>query len=567
MLLRTLGTALVITAATLVLAYPLAYFIVRYTRRWQKVLLAAVILSFWTSGLLRAYAWMAVLGHGGIINKGLRALGLIDAPLPFLLYSPFSVVLVMTYFSLPFAVVAIYSSLEKMDWALLDAAGDLGARPLRAFWHVTLPQTMPGVVSAAALTFVPLVGMFFVPLLVGGSTSVMIAPLIANQMQAFQLGLGAAHVLHRRPHRHGRAGPAVALPRSGPPGAVAAAMARRLLIAYGVLGFAFLYLPIAFLVLFSFNDNIIPSLPFRGFTLQWYRELGFDFVLHDALYNSLVIAAITTVTSTVIGTLAAFPLVRCTFAFKRAAHAMMILPMVIPHFLMGVALLLFFAFLHLPLSRLTVVLGHIVFTVPFAILIVSDAPVRLRPLAGAGRGRPRRHAGPGVLARDPAADPARGGGRGALRVHAVDGRVPDHVLRLRPEGDAHHVHLEPAEGRHRPPGECPRQRAPGRLLRPPAGGRVAARPRGRPAAAPGGGHREAAGRGKDARGRDGIARAVHGRRSRLGRGPDVQPRLRRGRGAPAAPARGVRALHGHQRARGGAHVQEPRRAGRRTWSA
>jgi len=133
-----------------------------------------------------------VLGHGGIINKGLRALGLIDAPLPFLLYSPFSVVLVMTYFSLPFAVVAIYSSLEKMDWALLHAAGDLGARPLRAFWHVTLPQTMPGVVSAAALTFVPLVGMFFVPLLVGGPTSVMIAPLIANQMQAFQLGLGAA---------------------------------------------------------------------------------------------------------------------------------------------------------------------------------------------------------------------------------------------------------------------------------------------------------------------------------------------------------------------------------------
>src|ERR1700732_246977 len=130
-------------------------------------------------------------------------------------------------------------------------------------------------------------------------------------------------------------------------------MARRLLIAYGVLGFVFLYLPIAFLVLFSFNDNIIPSLPFRGFTLQWYRELGFDFVLHDALYNSLVIASITTVTSTVIGTLAAFPLVRCTFAFKRAAQAMMIVPMVIPHFLMGVALLLFFAFLHLPLSRLT----------------------------------------------------------------------------------------------------------------------------------------------------------------------------------------------------------------------
>jgi len=146
---------------------------------------------------------------------------------------------------------------------------------------------------------------------------------------------------------------------------------RRLIIAYGVAGFVFLYLPIVFLVLFSFNDHIIPSLPFRGFTLRWYRELGFDFVLHDALYNSLVVATMTTAASTVLGTLAAFPLVRCAFRLKRALHALVIVPMLIPHFLMGVALLLFFAWVRLPLSRLTIVLGHIVFTLPFAILIVS----------------------------------------------------------------------------------------------------------------------------------------------------------------------------------------------------
>lgn len=191
-LLRTLVAALLITVFTMAMAYPLAYVIARYAGRWQKVLLGAVILSFWTSGLLRAYAWMALLGDSGIINKGLKALGLIDAPLPFLLYSPFAVVLVMVYFSLPFAVIAIYASLEKMDWSLVDAAADLGASPLRAFAHVTLPQTMPGVASAAVLTFVPLTGMFFVPMLMGDASSVMIAPLIANQMQAFQLGLGAA---------------------------------------------------------------------------------------------------------------------------------------------------------------------------------------------------------------------------------------------------------------------------------------------------------------------------------------------------------------------------------------
>ena len=191
-LLRTLLSALVITAVTLLAAYPLAYAIARYSRRWQRVLLGAVVLSFWTSGLLRAYAWMALLGDSGIVNKGLRALGLIDTPLPWLLYSPFAVALVMTYFSLPFAVITIYASLEKMDWSLVDAAADLGASPWRAFRHVTLPQTLPGVVSAAVLTFVPLMGMFFVPMLMGDASSVMIAPLIANQMQAFQLGLGAA---------------------------------------------------------------------------------------------------------------------------------------------------------------------------------------------------------------------------------------------------------------------------------------------------------------------------------------------------------------------------------------
>ncbi len=191
-LFRTLTYSVLITIITLIASYPLAYFIVRCTPSWQRLLLGAVILSFWTSGLLRAYAWMALLGDAGIINKGLKLLGLIDGPLPYLLSSPFAVILVMVYFSLPFAVITIYASLEKMDWALVDAAADLGASPRRAFWHITVPETLPGITSAAVLTFVPLMGMFFVPMLMGDASSVMIAPLIANQMQAFQLGLGAA---------------------------------------------------------------------------------------------------------------------------------------------------------------------------------------------------------------------------------------------------------------------------------------------------------------------------------------------------------------------------------------
>jgi ABC-type spermidine/putrescine transport system permease subunit II len=152
---------------------------------------------------------------------------------------------------------------------------------------------------------------------------------------------------------------------------MAPASRRRLLLAYGGCGFLFLYAPLFFLVLFSFNDSIIPSLPFRGFTLKWYRELGFDFVMQDALTNSLVIASWTTLASTVLGTAAAFPLVRASFPFKRGLRMLVILPMIIPHFLMGVALLIFFAFIAVPLSRLTIILGHVVFTLPFAILVIT----------------------------------------------------------------------------------------------------------------------------------------------------------------------------------------------------
>ena len=133
-----------------------------------------------------------MLGHGGIINKGLRALGLIDAPLPFLLYSPFSVVLVMTYFSLPFAVVAIYASLEKMDWALVDAAGDLGARRSAPSGTSRCPRPCPAWSRRRRSPSCRWSGCSSCRCWSAGPSSVMIAPLIANQMQAFQLGLGAA---------------------------------------------------------------------------------------------------------------------------------------------------------------------------------------------------------------------------------------------------------------------------------------------------------------------------------------------------------------------------------------
>jgi spermidine/putrescine transport system permease protein len=182
----------IITVLVLVLAYPFAYFLVRYTAKWQKFLLLLVVISFWTSSLLRAYAWMTILGSKGLINTFLLWTGLIEKPLEFLVYSRFDVIVVGAYFLFPFAVLTLYTSLEKMDFDLVRAAMDLGATPARAFWHITIPETLPGIFTATIFVFIPSLGFYIIPALVGGPTSTMMANLVGNLFRGGQLGMGAA---------------------------------------------------------------------------------------------------------------------------------------------------------------------------------------------------------------------------------------------------------------------------------------------------------------------------------------------------------------------------------------
>jgi ABC-type spermidine/putrescine transport system permease subunit I len=155
--------ALGVTAACLVLAYPFAIFLTKLPRSAQRTMLVLVILPFWTSYLLRVYAWMTLLGESGLINRGLASLGLLDEPLRFLLYNNFSVVLVSVYLYLPYAALALYTALERLDLSLIDAAKDLGARPWQVFWHVTLPLTLPGVFASFIFVFIPMVGEYAEP--------------------------------------------------------------------------------------------------------------------------------------------------------------------------------------------------------------------------------------------------------------------------------------------------------------------------------------------------------------------------------------------------------------------
>jgi putrescine transport system permease protein len=181
--LDALKFAAVSTVCCLLLGYPLAYGIVRAQRRWRGALLLLVILPFWTSFLIRVYAWIGLLKGNGLINNALIAVGLIDQPLT-LLNNAFAVYIGIVYSYLPFMVLPLYAQLEKLDPTLLEAAADLGCRPWQAFLRVTLPLSLPGIAAGALLVFIPAVGEFVIPDLLGGPDTLMIGKVLWDEFFA-----------------------------------------------------------------------------------------------------------------------------------------------------------------------------------------------------------------------------------------------------------------------------------------------------------------------------------------------------------------------------------------------
>jgi spermidine/putrescine transport system permease protein len=193
LLVRSIWMALLVTISVVLLAYPMAYFLAfRVTQnkiRW----LILITVPFWTSYLLRAFAWKIILGYGGVINSGLITAGVIHEPLGFLLYNPAAVVITMTHAWLAFAVLPIYVSLEKIDRSLLEAASDLGDGNLARFLRITLPLSKPGIVASSLLVFIPTVGEYITPTLVGGSSGMMLGTVIQSLFgQANNQPLGSA---------------------------------------------------------------------------------------------------------------------------------------------------------------------------------------------------------------------------------------------------------------------------------------------------------------------------------------------------------------------------------------
>jgi putrescine transport system permease protein len=178
--LSSLRIAATSTLACLLLGYPMAYAIARATPLKRPLLLTLVILPFWTSFLIRVYAWMGLLSENGILNQFLRWSGLVSEP-GTILGTEWAVHLGIVYAYLPFMVLPLYSALEKLDWSLLEAASDLGARPLPAFLTVTLPLSLPGIVAGCLLVFIPAVGEFVIPDLLGGTRTLMIGKVLWDE--------------------------------------------------------------------------------------------------------------------------------------------------------------------------------------------------------------------------------------------------------------------------------------------------------------------------------------------------------------------------------------------------
>jgi putrescine transport system permease protein len=171
--LRSLEIAAVSTLILLVVGYPVAYGMARAPRRWQGLLVVFVVLPFWTSFLIRVYAWINILQHDGLLNQLLVGLGIVDGPVTWLATDT-AIYIGIVYSYFPFMVLPLYAALEKMDETLLEAAADLGCPRWKTFWLVTVPLSRPGIVAGTLLCFIPIVGEFVVPDLLGGSSTQMI---------------------------------------------------------------------------------------------------------------------------------------------------------------------------------------------------------------------------------------------------------------------------------------------------------------------------------------------------------------------------------------------------------
>ena len=381
----------------LALAYPLAALIARTAKKYRDLLLLLVILPFWSNFLIRIYAWMIILGPQAALARGVNAVlaALGHEPVP-LLFSSFAVLVCLVYVHLPFMVLPLYANLEKHDQALLDAAQDLGANAWQRFWRITFPLSLPGVYAGAALVFIPALGIFAIPDILGGPEDSLIGNLIKQQFletRDWPFGSVLSIVLTRGGARARGAAAWIGRGNLGTPssGREAPCVGSRSALWFAAAAaYAFLYLPLVIVVVYSFNDSRLNA-EWVGFTLDWYGKL---FANEEMLDCGRQFAA-----DRARGErsrrrcwgrwpgFAHLPLPSCACCRSWCWR-----PIAIPEILMGVSLLIFFVLLNFTLGLVSVALAHIAFCIGFVAIVVRVAARRHGREPDRSRPRLRRDA-------------------------------------------------------------------------------------------------------------------------------------------------------------------------------
>ncbi len=415
---RTIATALAVTALCVALGYPFAYFVATRARRHAGWIMALIAVPYLTSILIRSYAWVAILGGGGLVNRGLMALSLIEEPLP-LVFNRFGGLVGMVHILLPMIVFPIYAAMQRIDPALRRAAGGLGATPGSGFVTVFLPLSWPGVAAGAALVFLSTLGFYITPALLGGPGDYMLAQAIevrVSTLAEFNTAAAQAFLLlalvtlllvvfRRRivgviapsgslePPRHGRSGIAglpcglrravnrlieAANPAVGP-----------LLWGYGFLLLVFLLLPMVVVVLIAFSSAPYLSFPPPGYSWRWFDAYFADPRWIEATLFSLAVSAAAAATAVVAGSLYALALIRGRFRGRRLLWLCALAPMILPHITLGLGLFFTMVALHLNGTAISFWLGYTVIGLPYTVIIVGAALARFdtaleRAAAGLG---------------------------------------------------------------------------------------------------------------------------------------------------------------------------------------
>ncbi|UVA82061.1 ABC transporter permease subunit [Pandoraea commovens] len=410
-LLITLKVSLYTTFFAVLTGYPIAYRLSTLSGARKQRLLFWLLLSFWTSFLVRTFAWVVLLGRNGVVNRTLLDLGLIDQPLS-LLYSFPAVVLGMVHALMPLAVLTMLSVMENIDRRLPSAASTLGARPGTVFWRVYFPLSLPGVAAGALMVFVTSIGFFITPTLLGGRHETMITQLIIDQvMQALNWGFAGAisvlllavvlvvfFVYDRMVGLSTMAGGAGDVKSGKRSGGWTRTLGEKVLATLGIatdlllrafpkgrgaqaeqgdglvlrvfvfLLVVFLAAPALLMIPMSFDSASGLAWPPKGFSLQWYQQIWDSPLWMQAVTRSMLVGIGAGLLSMLIGTPAAFLLVRGGMRGKSAMLAFVLAPIVVPRMILAVGVFYFFAKIGLVGSSVGLTLAHTVVAVPYVVI-------------------------------------------------------------------------------------------------------------------------------------------------------------------------------------------------------